>query len=149
AGAITPLIAARVRQVVAVEKDIGLAELLNEELHELPRIEVVQQDFLEFDVAAAARRHEVDRVVVVGNIPYNITTPIIERIFEERLSIRRAVLLVQKEYAERLAAAPGTSEYGSLTVFVRYHALLEPLMNVSASAFWPRPDVDSMLVGFT
>jgi len=149
AGAITPLIAARVRQVVAVEKDIGLAELLNEELSELPRIEIVQQDFLEFDLAAAARRHGAERLVVVGNIPYNITTPIIERILESRSSVRRAVLLVQKEYAERLAAAAATPEYGSLTVFVRYHALLEPLMTVNASAFWPRPDVDSMLVGFT
>jgi len=62
--------------------------------------------------------------------------------------VRGAVLLVQKEYAERLAAAPGTAEYGSLTVFVRYHALLEPLMSIRAAAFWPQPDVDSMLVRF-
>jgi len=55
---------------------------------------------------------------------------------------------VQKEYAERLAAAAGSPEYGSLTLFARYHALLEPLMTVRASAFWPRPDVDSMLVRF-
>src|SRR5262245_21809869 len=88
AGAITPLIAARVRQVVAVEKDIGLAELLTEELRELPRIEIVQHDFLEFDLAAVARRHEVERVVVMGNIPYNITTPIIERIVSERSTVR-------------------------------------------------------------
>ena len=59
-----------------------------------------------------------------------------------------AVLLVQKEYAERLAAAAGTPAYGSLTLFARYHALLEPLMTLRASAFWPRPDVDSMLVRF-
>src|SRR5262245_1013554 len=148
AGALTPLIAQRVRQVVAVEKDVGLAELLNEELRDLPRIEIVQHDFLEFDLAAAARRHDAERLVVMGNIPYNITTPIIERIVSERSTVRRAVLLVQKEYGERLGAAPATPEYGSLTVFVRYHALLEPLLSVGASAFWPRPDVDSMLVGF-
>jgi 16S rRNA (adenine1518-N6/adenine1519-N6)-dimethyltransferase len=148
AGALTPRLAVRARHVIAVEKDRGLAELLDEELRELPRIEIVQADFLEFDVAAAARAHDVDRVAIVGNIPYNITTPIIERIFEQKAAIRGAVLLVQKEYAERLAAAAGTPEYGSLTVFVRYHALLEPLMTIRANAFWPEPDVDSMLVRF-
>ena len=148
AGALTPLLTQRARQVVAVEKDRGLAELLREELRELPRIEIVEADFLEFDVAEAARRYGAERVAVVGNIPYNITTPIIERIFEQRATIRTAVMLVQHEYAQRLAAAAGTPEYGSLTVFVRYHALLEPLMTVRSSAFWPKPDVDSMLVRF-
>jgi len=85
---------------------------------------------------------------VVGNIPYNVTTPILERLFEQRAVVSTAVLLVQKEYAARLAAAAGTPEYGSLTLFARYHALLEPLMSIRASAFWPRPDVDSMLVRF-
>ena len=58
------------------------------------------------------------------------------------------MLLVQKEYAERLAAAAGTPEYGSLTLFARYHALMEPLLTVKSGSFWPRPDVDSMLVRF-
>ena len=147
-GALTPHIAQRVRQVVAVEKDTGLAALLREELSELPRIRIVEADFLEFDVTAVAREHDTPQIAIVGNIPYNITTPIIERIFEQRAAIRGAVLLVQKEYADRLAAAAGTPAYGSLTVFVRYHALLEPLMTVKASAFWPRPVVDSMLVRF-
>ncbi len=85
---------------------------------------------------------------MVGNIPYNVTTPILERIFEQRAVVRSAVLLVQKEYAARLGAEAGTPEYGSLTLFARYHALMEPLMLVKASAFWPRPEVDSMLVRF-
>jgi 16S rRNA (adenine1518-N6/adenine1519-N6)-dimethyltransferase len=147
-GALTPLIALRARHVVAVEKDLGLAAFLREELGELPRIQIVEADFLEFDVAAVAREHAAGQVAIVGNIPYNITTPIIERIFEQRAAIRGAVLLVQKEYAERLAAAAGTPEYGSLTLFVRYHALLEPLMTIKSTAFWPQPDVDSMLVRF-
>ena len=148
AGALTPHLAQRARHVVAVEKDRGLVEFLREELSELPRIEIVEADFLEFDVAAAARAHDAPQVAIVGNIPYNITTPIIERLFDQRASIRSAVLLVQREYAARLAAAAGTPEYGSLTLFVRYHALLEPLMTVTAASFWPKPDVDSMLVRF-
>src|SRR5436190_1225965 len=78
AGALTPLIARQVRHLVAVEKDFGLVELLREELAETPRVEFVEGDFLEFDLAAAAAAHGVSRLAVVRNIPYNITTPVIE-----------------------------------------------------------------------
>jgi 16S rRNA (adenine1518-N6/adenine1519-N6)-dimethyltransferase len=146
AGALTLRIARRVREVVAVEKDQGLAALLREEFEALPRVHIVEGDFLEFDLAACARAHGVAKLAVVGNIPYNITTPILEHLFAQRASVRSAVLLVQREYAERLAAAPATPAYGSLTLFARYHALLEPLFTLKPGAFWPRPDVDSMLV---
>jgi 16S rRNA (adenine1518-N6/adenine1519-N6)-dimethyltransferase len=148
AGALTLRIARRVRHLVAVEKDAGLAAYLREEYSDVPRISIVEGDFLEFDLAAAAAAHGVARLVVVGNIPYNVTTPILEHLFSSRRVVRSAVLLVQKEYAERLAAAAGTPEYGSLTLFARYHALMEPLMTVRSGAFWPRPEVDSMLVRF-
>jgi 16S rRNA (adenine1518-N6/adenine1519-N6)-dimethyltransferase len=148
AGALTPLIASRVAKVIAVEKDRGLVELLLEELDGFPRIEIVSGDFLEFDLTKAAKDAGVNKVSVVGNIPYNITTPIIEHLFAHKASVRGAVMLVQKEYAERLAAAANTPAYGSLTLFARYHTLLEPLMTLKPSAFWPRPDVDSMLVRF-
>jgi 16S rRNA (adenine1518-N6/adenine1519-N6)-dimethyltransferase len=148
AGALTPRIAGRVARVIAVEKDRGLVELLHEELAGFPRIEIVPGDILEFDLTRAAREAGVEKIAVVGNIPYNITTPIIEHLFAHKAAVRGAVLLVQKEYAERLGAAAGTPAYGSLTLFARYHALLEPLMTLKPSAFWPRPDVDSMLVRF-
>ncbi len=105
AGALTLRIARRVRHLIAVEKDIGLAQYLREECGDAPRISIVEGDFLEFDLAAAAAEHGVDRLIVVGNIPYNITTPILEHLFSARKVVRSAVLLVQKEYAERLAAA--------------------------------------------
>ncbi len=146
AGALTPRLAQRARALIAVEKDAGLAAFLREDLEGWARFELVEGDFLEFDLAAAAAKHGVEKLIVVGNIPYNVTTPILERVFEQRSVVRTAVLLVQKEYAERLAAAAGSPQYGSLTLFARYHALLEPLMNIRAPAFWPRPDVDSMLV---
>jgi 16S rRNA (adenine1518-N6/adenine1519-N6)-dimethyltransferase len=148
AGALTPRLAARVRALIAIEKDAGLAQLLREEFADTPHLEVLEGDFLEQDLGAIARAHGVGRLMVVGNIPYNITTPILERLFEQRAVVRGAVLLVQREYADRLAAAAGTPEYGSLTLFARYHALLEPLMEIRAGAFWPRPEVDSMLVRF-
>jgi 16S rRNA (adenine1518-N6/adenine1519-N6)-dimethyltransferase len=148
AGALTIHMAGRVRRLIAIEKDDGLAELLRDQLAEAPGLDVLHRDFLEVDLVALARTHGARRLVVVGNIPYNITTPILERIFEQRAVIHSAVLLVQKEYGERLAAPAGSPAYGSLTLFARYHALLEPLMAVRASAFWPRPDVDSLLVRF-
>jgi 16S rRNA (adenine1518-N6/adenine1519-N6)-dimethyltransferase len=148
AGALTLRIARRVRHLIAVEKDIGLAQYLREECGDVPRITIVEGDFLEFDLAAAAAAHGVDRLVVVGNIPYNVTTPILEHLFASQKVVRSAVLLVQKEYAERLGAAAGTPEYGALTLFARYHALMEPLMTLRSGAFWPRPTVDSMLVRF-
>src|SRR5262245_15824806 len=122
--------------------------MLQEELADAPALEVRHADFLEVDLGEIARAHDTRKVAVVGNIPYNITTAILERIFDQAAVVRSAVLLVQKEYAERLAAAAGSPEYGSLTLFARYHSILEPLMNVRASAFWPRPEVDSMLVRF-
>jgi 16S rRNA (adenine1518-N6/adenine1519-N6)-dimethyltransferase len=146
AGALTLGLARRARHLIAVEMDRGLAQLLREELAGFPRVELIEADFLELDLAALAARHGVSKLAVVGNIPYNVTTPILERIFAQRAVVKSAVLLMQKEYAERLAAAAGTPAYGALTLFARYHALLEPLMAVRASAFWPRPDVDSMLV---
>lgn len=148
AGALTPRIARRVRHLIAVEKDLGLVDYLHEEFGELPHVSIVSADFLEFDLEAAAREHGVQRLAVVGNIPYNVTTPILEHLFAHKHVVRSAVLLVQKEYADRLSAAAGTPAYGSLTLFARYHALLEPLMQIKASAFWPRPDVDSSLVRF-
>ena len=147
-GALTALFAGRGRHLVAVEKDHGLAEFLREEFAEMSRVTIEDGDFLELDLAAVAARHAANRLLVAGNIPYNITTAVIERVFAQRTAVRIAVLLVQKEYAERLAAAAGTPAYGALTLFARYYALLEPLMNVRASAFWPRPAVDSMLVRF-
>jgi 16S rRNA (adenine1518-N6/adenine1519-N6)-dimethyltransferase len=148
AGALTLHVASRVRRLIAIEKDDGLAAMLREQLAEAPGLEILHADFLEVDLVALAREHGVATLKVVGNIPYNVTTPILERIFEQRSVVSTAVLLVQKEYAERLAAAAGTPEYGSLTLFARYHAVLEPLMAVRAAAFWPRPEVDSMLVRF-
>jgi 16S rRNA (adenine1518-N6/adenine1519-N6)-dimethyltransferase len=148
AGALTMRIARRVRHLIAVEKDRGLAEYLREECGEMPRVTIVEGDFLEFDLAAAAAEHGVDKLVVVGNIPYNVTTPILEHLFNAQKVVKSAVLLVQKEYAERLGAQAGTPEYGALTLFARYHSLMEPLMTLRSGAFWPRPDVDSMLVRF-
>jgi 16S rRNA (adenine1518-N6/adenine1519-N6)-dimethyltransferase len=89
-GALTLRLARRVRHLIAVEKDMGLAAYLREECGDVPRITIVEGDFLEFDLAAAAAAHGVEKLAVVGNIPYNITTPILEHLFESRAVVRSA-----------------------------------------------------------
>ena len=146
AGALTGLLAQRARHVVAVEFDEGLADLLDEDLGELPRLSIVRGDILEVALADVASGHGAQKIVVVGNVPYAITTPILEWLILQRAHVAHGVVLVQREYAARLAAAPGTPDYGSLTVFARYYLRLEPLFHVPPGAFWPKPLVDSTLV---
>ena len=143
AGALTGLLAQRARHVVAVEFDHGLVDLLKEDLGDLARISIVQADILDLDLAEITKG---EKAVIVGNVPYAITTPILEWLIAQRAHVAHGIVLVQKEYAARLAAAPGTEDYGSLTVFARYYLRLEPLFHVPPGAFWPKPLVDSTLV---
>ena len=146
AGALTGLLASRARHVVAVEFDEGLADLLTEDLGDLARLTIVRGDILDVALADIAQGHGVRKLVVVGNLPYAITTPILEWLIVQRAHVAHGVVLVQREYAARLAAAPDTEDYGSLTIFARYYLRLEPLFHVPPGAFWPKPTVDSTLV---
>ena len=146
AGALTGPLAQRARKVVAIEFDEGLADLLGEDFAEWSKVEIVRGDVLDVSLAEICAREGVARVVLVGNIPYSITTPILEWMIDQRERIAHIQLMMQKEYAARLAAAAGSGEYGSLTVFARYWLRLEPLFTVPPGAFWPRPAVESMVV---
>lgn len=145
-GALTGLLGAAARRVLAVERDAGLAALLRDELGDWGKVEIVEADFLELDLTALARVAEAGQLVVVGNLPYSITTPLLTRLIDQRAVIETAVVLVQREYAARLAAAAGTPDYGALTVYARYFVTLEPLFHVPPSAFWPKPEVESTLL---
>jgi len=146
AGALTGRLALQAKKVVAIEFDEGLADLLVEDLGEWSKVEIVRGDILDQSLAAIREHNGGGKLVVVGNIPYSITTPILEWMIAGREHISHGSLLVQKEYAARLAAAAGSEDYGSLTVFARYYLILEPLFTVPPSAFWPRPTVESMVV---
>jgi 16S rRNA (adenine1518-N6/adenine1519-N6)-dimethyltransferase len=146
AGALTGYLAARARKVVAVEKDRRLAALLRDDLGDWSKVQILESDFLQVDLHALALEEDVERLTIVGNLPYSITTPILTRLIESRDVLDSALVLVQREYALRLAAAAGTSDYGSLTVYARFFLTLEPLFIVPPSAFWPKPEVESRLV---
>ena len=144
AGALTGLLTQRAHKVIAIEFDNGLADLLTEDLGDLPRLSILNGDVLEQDLGALLA--EGEKAIVVGNVPYAITTPILEWLIAQRQHVAHGVVLVQREYAARLAAAPNTEDYGSLTVFARYYLRLEPLFHVPPGAFWPKPLVESTLV---
>jgi 16S rRNA (adenine1518-N6/adenine1519-N6)-dimethyltransferase len=140
-GGLTAELAARAGRLVAIEKDRDLVPALQERF---PSATIVEGDALGLDWHALAGE---DRMVA-GNIPYNITSPLIDKALEPPPP-RRIVFLVQKEVADRVTAAAGSAAYGALSVGVQAAALAERLFTVPAGAFQPRPKVDSAVLRLT
>ncbi len=140
-GALTEPLAQRAGRVIAVEVDRRICALLCERMSHLPRVTVVCEDILQF-------RWQMPEapVVVVGAIPYSITSPVLIMLCEHRHAIRDAFLIVQQEIAQRLAAAPGTKAYGRLSILVQYGWEVRQIMSVPRGAFFPQPTVDSTCV---
>ncbi|HOF87329.1 MAG TPA: 16S rRNA (adenine(1518)-N(6)/adenine(1519)-N(6))-dimethyltransferase RsmA [Armatimonadota bacterium] len=145
-GAVTRALAERGAAVTAVELDARAIAVLGETVGGFPAVAIVQGDILTLDVAALLGERSW---TVVGNLPYYITTPIIARVLEHAAHIRRAVFMVQREVADRLAAAPGGKTYGALSVFVQVYAAVERVAKVPKGAFLPPPTVDSAVVRLT
>jgi len=145
-GALTALLARTGRPLVAVEIDFRLAEALEHALEGYPDARVLRGDILDQPIDALFPKAARSSVTVVANLPYSITTPAIEWLLGQELPARRALFMVQREYARRLTAAPGTKDYGSISVFVGLHAEVSTLFAVSPGAFFPRPEVDSVVL---
>lgn len=141
-GSLTAILSDRGFRVTAIEKDPALAELVTSRL---PAVRVVTGDALDLDWRAEV---PADQRFVIGNIPYNITSPLIGKALTPPLPVR-IVFLVQEEVAERIAAPPGKSEYGALSVGVQAVARAEKVFKVPAGAFHPRPRVDSAVIRLT
>lgn len=137
-GALTEKLLKRAARVIAIEVDAYLADFLERKFAGEPRLEVVRGNVLEIDLA------QWGPAAIAGNLPYYITSPILEKTV--RLRFPRAVFLVQKEVAQRLAAEPGTREYGFLTVATAVFAAARLLFEVKPGAFYPPPKVDSAAV---
>ncbi len=149
-GALTRHLIAPGRRVVAVEVDKLLAPALAATLDDPPGLEVIQADVRTLDLAAVARERIPDtRWVFASNVPYLLTTDLVTQILDAGQAFERAVLLVQREYAQRLAAQPGGETYGALTVYVRQFAVVEQLFAVGRRSFHPAPDVESAVIRLT
>ena len=140
-GELTGIIALRC-PVVAVEIDRDLIRILKERFKGNEKVEIIESDILKYDL----NKINIPRFKIIGNIPYNITTPIIFKILESRNRISSAILTIQKEVAERLAADPGTKDYGVLTIMTGMFASIEILKIIPAAAFFPAPNVDSAVI---
>jgi len=149
-GAITIPAAKRAARLVAVEKDAQLLELLRTELavQQLSNVELVHQDILTLNFADYFGP-ETPSVIVIGNLPYNISSQIIVLLIASRAYIRRALLMLQKEMAQRLIAAPGNRDYGRLSVMLQYGADVNVVAEAPANLFYPRPKVDSQVISVT
>lgn len=145
-GALTRFLIPRVKQLHLVELDRDLAEYLTGSLAEsAPRVTVHQQDMLSFDLTALSRSLGAP-LVVIGNLPYNISSPLVFRLLEALAAIDRAVFMVQKEVGDRLAAAPGTKDYGVLSVLLGIYGSVRSLFTVGPGQFYPPPKVDSLVL---
>lgn len=141
-GEITKLLAQKVKQVYAVEIDASLAEALAHYLQDCPNVRVINRDILRYNLNRNLAGLP-DRIKVAGNIPYYISSPIIEHLFKFREKIESIFITVQKEFAQRIVAGCGSKDYGSLSLFVQYFAEPKILFGIKKTCFWPAPGVDS------
>ena len=155
-GALTSLLAKQARRLIAIEIDRVLAAQLRMNFSQEPNVEIIEGDVLAIDFhtlfgpkpgsTRPGMNHQPEVVRVVGNLPYFITSDILLRLFEFRQYFETIVLMVQREVADRLAAAPGRSDYGLLSATTQLYARVEKLFTLPPEAFSPPPKVDSTVV---
>lgn len=150
-GALTEQLARSSKKVVAFEIDQRLLPILAETLSPYENVKVIHKDVLEADVQTVMAEEftNIDDIMVVANLPYYVTTPIIMKLLEDQLPIRGIVCMLQKEVADRISASPGTKEYGSLSIAVQYYTKAETVMIVPKTVFVPQPNVDSAVIRLT
>lgn len=149
-GTMTQYLCEAARQIVAVEIDKMLIPILEDTLSEYDNVEVINQDVLKVDIKSLAEEKNNGKPIkVVANLPYYITTPIIMGLFESGVPIDSITIMVQKEVADRMQTGPGSKDYGALSLAVQYYATAKVILNVSATCFMPRPNVDSAVIKLT
>jgi len=146
-GALTIPLARSAKKVFAVEKDRQIIPILNMEIlvSGLTNISIIEEDILSVDITALVEDMG-GKIVVMGNLPYNISSQILVQLIRSREGISRAVLMFQKELAQRITAETGCKDYGRLTVMLRYCSDIKKLVDAKASLFFPKPKVDSQIL---
>ena len=147
-GALTGLLLERLERLIAVEVDRGLVELLRKKLPS-PGLILVEGDILQADFARLASDAGAEQLHVVGNLPYNISAPLFFKLIDQQCRVRSALLMVQREVAQRLAAQPGSRRYSLLTVLLSQWFDIQLRLQVPARAFRPVPKVESAVIELT
>jgi 16S rRNA (adenine1518-N6/adenine1519-N6)-dimethyltransferase len=148
-GAITDLLVPRAHALVAVELDRELAPRLQQKWAANSHVSILHADILTLDLTALAHEQSVGKLIVVGNLPYYITSDILLHLLDHTAVIDRAVIMVQEEVADRICAQPGVRDYGVLSATAQMHARAEKLFALPPSAFTPPPKVNSAVVRLT
>lgn len=150
-GALTEQLAKRAKKVVAFEIDQRLLPVLADTLSPYPNVVIIHQDILKANVFQVIEEQfsGISDLMVVANLPYYVTTPILMKLLEEKLPIQGIVVMIQKEVAERIGAKPGTKNYGSLSIAAQYYAEAEVAFTVPKTVFIPQPNVDSAILRLT
>ena len=148
-GVMTRELAGRAKNVLAYEIDTELQDELYKRLNEFDNVDVLFQDFLTSDLINDVSNYQYDELYFVSNVPYYITTPILMKIIESGLNFNKIVIMVQKEVGDRFTTAPGSREYGSITVLLNYFYDIKKEFFVSRKQFVPEPNVDSLIVSFS
>ncbi|MCD8238926.1 MAG: 16S rRNA (adenine(1518)-N(6)/adenine(1519)-N(6))-dimethyltransferase RsmA [Clostridiales bacterium] len=144
-GTLTQAIARKAKTVIAVEIDRTLIPLLEDVLSDFDNIRLINEDILKVDIKALSEEYGRP-LKIISNLPYYITTPVIMNILEKEAPVSSIVVMIQKEVAMRMQAAPGTKDYGSLSVVTAYFADCYLAANVPRNCFIPRPNVDSAVI---
>ncbi|WP_151737896.1 16S rRNA (adenine(1518)-N(6)/adenine(1519)-N(6))-dimethyltransferase RsmA [Paenibacillus tengchongensis] len=147
-GALTQRLAEEAGAVTAVEIDRRLIPILKDLLSGYPHVNIRNDDVLKVDLQQLFTEDfaSVEKVSVVANLPYYVTTPILMKLLEEKLPLNNIVVMIQREVAERMAAAPGGKEYGSLSIAVQYYSEPELVCIVPKTVFIPQPNVESAVI---
>lgn len=148
AGSLTYGLATKAKNVLCYEIDTTLKDILNSNLSDFSNVDVIYEDFLKVDVNNELKKYDYDKLYVVANLPYYITTPIILKLIEDKIPVDKIVVMVQKEVGDRFKAKPGTKDYGSLSIFLKYYFEVNKILDVSRNVFMPKPNVDSIVVEF-
>jgi 16S rRNA (adenine1518-N6/adenine1519-N6)-dimethyltransferase len=149
-GALTIPVARIAKKVYAVEKDHKIISLLKTELalNSLFNVILIEKDILKVNIEEFAEEAN-PKILVLGNLPYNISSQVLVKLIKSRNAVSRAILMFQKELAQRITAHPGCREYGRLTVMLNYCAKIKKVADIKASQFFPRPKVDSEVLEIT
>ena len=145
-GVLTKELSLYAKNVLSYEIDTRLEEVLDENLVGCNNVKIIFDDFLKRDIKEDIKDYEYDNIYVVANLPYYITTPIIEKLIESKIDFKSITIMIQKEVGERFSANVGTRDYSSITVFLNYYFDIKKLFIVSRNCFIPKPNVDSIVI---
>lgn len=149
AGVLTRELSKAADQVLCYEIDTRLEEILDENLSGLDNIDIIFDDFLNRNIKEDLKKYKYKNLYLVANLPYYITTPIIESLIHSKLDFKSITVMVQKEVGDRFSAEPGCKDYGSITAYLNYYFTIEKLFIVSRNCFIPKPNVDSIVIKLT